>query len=62
MYLLIKFQDCVSKLLQLQSLLGSYIIIKPGRELIKEGELYKLSRKDMQLRYFILVRLLLINT
>jgi len=55
MYLLIKFQDCVSKLLQLQSLLGSYIIIKPGRELIKEGELYKLSRKDMQLRYFILV-------
>jgi len=53
--LFIEFQDCVSKLLQLQSLLGSYIIIKPGRELIKEGELYKLSRKDMQLRYFILV-------
>jgi len=45
----------MSKLLQLQSLLGNYVIIKPGRELIKEGELYKLSRKGMQLRYFILV-------
>ncbi|XP_060844397.1 FYVE, RhoGEF and PH domain-containing protein 6-like isoform X2 [Rhopalosiphum padi] len=57
-----KHGDCVSKLLQLQSLLGSYIIIKPGRELIKEGELYKLSRKDMQLRYFILLNDCLLYT
>ncbi|XP_050425561.1 FYVE, RhoGEF and PH domain-containing protein 6-like [Adelges cooleyi] len=51
----IKQGDCLSKLLQIQSQLGNYEIIKPGRELVKEGELYKLSRKDMQLRYFILL-------
>ncbi|XP_050529267.1 FYVE, RhoGEF and PH domain-containing protein 6-like isoform X2 [Daktulosphaira vitifoliae] len=51
----VKQGDSLSKLLQIQSQLGNYVIIKPGRELIKDGELYKLSRKDMQLRYFILL-------
>lgn len=49
------FQDNLSKLLKLQSRLGNYVIIKPGRTFIKEGELQKLSRKEIQPRYFILV-------
>lgn len=53
--MLILFQDCVNKLLNIQSKLRNYVIIKPGRELIMEGELYKLSRKRMHIRYFILV-------
>ncbi|XP_014246193.1 FYVE, RhoGEF and PH domain-containing protein 6-like isoform X1 [Cimex lectularius] len=51
----IKLGDNLSKLLQIQFSLGGYEIIKPGREFIKEGELYKLSRKEMQLRYFVLL-------
>lgn len=47
----------MSKLLQIQAQLGNYEIIRPGREFVKAGELYKLSRKEMQLRYFILVRI-----
>ncbi|XP_025425999.1 FYVE, RhoGEF and PH domain-containing protein 6-like isoform X3 [Sipha flava] len=58
----IKQGDCVSKLLQIQSQLGNYVVLKPGRELIKDGELYKLSRKDMQLRYFILLNDCLLYT
>ncbi|VVC25833.1 Hypothetical protein CINCED_3A017350 [Cinara cedri] len=58
----IKQEDCLSKLLQLQSQLGNYVLIKPGRELVKEGELFKLSRKDMQLRYFILLNDCLLYT
>ncbi|XP_046405200.1 uncharacterized protein LOC124170493 [Ischnura elegans] len=47
--------DALSKLLQLQSLLKNYAIIKPGRTFLKEGELQKLCRKGMQNRYFILL-------
>lgn len=47
--------DNLSKLLQIQSKLGSHEIIKPGRRFLLEGELYKLSRKEMQLRFFILL-------
>ncbi|XP_071450485.1 uncharacterized protein [Hetaerina americana] len=47
--------DALSKLLQLQSLLKNYAIIKPGRTFLKEGELQKLCRKGMLNRYFILL-------
>lgn len=50
-----KHGDHLSKLLSIQSQLGNYEIIKPGREFVMEGELYKLSRKEMQLRFFILL-------
>lgn len=42
-------------MLELQSRLNKHEIIKPGRIFVKEGELWKLSRKDLQYRYFILV-------
>uniref|UniRef100_A0A1B6E4K9 FYVE, RhoGEF and PH domain-containing protein 6 n=2 Tax=Clastoptera arizonana TaxID=38151 RepID=A0A1B6E4K9_9HEMI len=51
----IKQGDHLSKLLSIQSQLGDYEIIKPGRQFVKEGELYKLSRKEAQLRFFILL-------
>ncbi|XP_075218258.1 FYVE, RhoGEF and PH domain-containing protein 6-like isoform X2 [Lycorma delicatula] len=51
----IKNGDHLCKLLQLQSQLGNYEIIQPWRRFIKEGELCKLSRKENQLRYFILL-------
>lgn len=41
--------------MRLQSRLGNCEIIKPGRYIIKEGELDKVSRKIVQPRYFILV-------
>ena len=43
-------------MLQLQSRLGDYFeLIRPGRDLIKEGELQKISRKGVGPRYFILL-------
>jgi hypothetical protein len=41
-------------MLKLQSLLGCELI-KPGRILLKQGELQKICRKGMQPRYFVLV-------
>ncbi|PSN49832.1 hypothetical protein C0J52_08843, partial [Blattella germanica] len=58
----IKLGDHLSKLLQLQSQLGNYEIIKPGRIFLKDGELFKLSRKGMQPRYFILLNDCLLYT
>ncbi|XP_069694578.1 uncharacterized protein [Periplaneta americana] len=58
----IKEGDHLSKLLQLQSQLGNYEIIKPGRMFLKDGELFKLSRKGMQPRYFILLNDCLLYT
>ncbi|KAJ9595160.1 hypothetical protein L9F63_013518 [Diploptera punctata] len=58
----IKLGDHLSKLLQLQSQLGNYEIIKPGRVFLKDGELFKLSRKGMQPRYFILLNDCLLYT
>lgn len=58
----IKLGDHLSKLLQLQSRLGNYEIIKPGRMFLKDGELSKLSRKGMQPRYFILLNDCLLYT
>lgn len=50
------FQDKFRKMLQLQSRIGDYFeLIKPGRDLIKEGELQKISRKGISPRYFILL-------
>jgi len=61
MGLIVCVKDHLSKLLQLQSQLGNYEIIKPGRMFLKDGELFKLSRKGMQPRYFILVGVHLIT-
>lgn len=58
----IKLGDHLSKLLQLQAQLNNYEIIKPGRIFLKEGELLKLSRKDSQPRYFILLNDCLLYT
>ena len=52
---MIRFQDRFQRLLHLQSRLGDFELIKPGRELIKEGELQKISRKEVVPRYFILL-------
>ena len=42
-------------MLALQSRLGDMELIRPGRELIKEGELQKISRKGTASRYFVLL-------
>nr|CAD7415200.1 unnamed protein product [Timema poppensis] len=49
---------------KLQSQLGEsdFEVIKPGRVVIREGELFKLSRKVMQPRYFILLNDCLLYT
>ncbi|XP_065206805.1 FYVE, RhoGEF and PH domain-containing protein 6-like [Planococcus citri] len=52
----------LSKLLEIQNRLGNHEIIKPGRIFIKEGELYKFSRKELQSRYFILLNDCLLYT
>ncbi|XP_026990884.2 FYVE, RhoGEF and PH domain-containing protein 6-like isoform X1 [Tachysurus fulvidraco] len=47
--------DNFQKLMQVQcSLIGNHEIVKPGRVLLKEGTLLKLSRKVMQPRMFFL--------
>ncbi|XP_013793005.1 FYVE, RhoGEF and PH domain-containing protein 6-like [Limulus polyphemus] len=47
--------DNFSKLLSIQnSIFGNFEIVKPGRVFLKEGELMKLSRKELQPRWFIL--------
>ena len=42
-------------MLRLQSRLTDFELIKPGRDLLKEGELQKISRKGVGPRYFILL-------
>ena len=48
-------QDKFDKMLKLQSRLGDWEVIQPGRELLKEGELVKISRKREDIRYLILL-------
>lgn len=51
----IRQEDYIQKLMDIQySLIGEFEVIKPGRKLVKMGELQKLSRKEMQPRVFIL--------
>ncbi|KAJ8301827.1 hypothetical protein KUTeg_020814 [Tegillarca granosa] len=55
--------DQVHKLLEIQrSLDGNFEVIKPGRILMKQGELMKLSRKEMQPRFFFLFNDVLLYT
>ncbi|XP_013773396.1 FYVE, RhoGEF and PH domain-containing protein 6-like [Limulus polyphemus] len=55
--------DNFAKLLSIQnSIFGNFEIVKPGRIFIKEGELLKLSRKEMQPRWFILFNDCLVST
>ena len=42
-------------MLKLQHRLGDTELIRPGRELLKEGELQKISRKGVGPRYFVLL-------
>ncbi|BFZ08455.1 hypothetical protein BsWGS_11493 [Bradybaena similaris] len=55
--------DNVQKLLEVQkSLIGQFEVIQPGRVLVKQGELLKLSRKEMQPRMFFLFNDVLLYT
>jgi len=50
------FQENFRRMMKLQNRLGDSIeLIRPGRHLIKEGELSKISRKGEDPRYFILL-------
>ena len=49
-------QKNAEKLVQLQNRLTQYVILKADRQLICEGELQKVCRKELQPRYFALVR------
>jgi len=51
----VKQGDKFQTMLKLQSRLGDWEFIRPGRELLKEGELQKISRKGMGSRYFVLL-------
>jgi len=51
----VKQGDKFQTMLKLQSRLGDWEFIRPGRELLKEGELQKISRKGVGPRYFILL-------
>ncbi|XP_045165344.2 protein piccolo-like isoform X2 [Mercenaria mercenaria] len=58
-----RHEDYVQKMLEIQrSLIGQFEVIKPGRIFLKEGELMKLSRKEMQPRYFFLFNDVLLYT
>ncbi|XP_052249054.1 uncharacterized protein LOC127856886 isoform X3 [Dreissena polymorpha] len=58
-----RHEDYVQKMLEIQrSLIGTFEVIKPGRLFLKEGELMKLSRKEMQPRYFFLFNDVLLYT
>ncbi|ELT96558.1 hypothetical protein CAPTEDRAFT_180983 [Capitella teleta] len=58
-----KYGDNLIKLLEIQnSLIGQFEVIRPGRCLIKEGILNKLSRKEMQPRMFYLFNDVLLYT
>ena len=48
-------QEGFQQLLHLQSRLGDFELIRPGRELVREGEVMKISRKEVVPRYFILL-------
>ncbi|XP_070193286.1 uncharacterized protein [Littorina saxatilis] len=55
--------DTVQKMLEIQrSLIGQFEVIMPGRVLIKQGELMKMSRKEMQPRMFFLFSDVLLYT
>ncbi|ESO90485.1 hypothetical protein LOTGIDRAFT_123253, partial [Lottia gigantea] len=55
--------DDVQKLMEIQNaLIGQFEVIQPGRELIKCGELMKLSRKELQPRMFFLFNDVLLYT
>ena len=48
-------QDKFQAMLRLQSRLGDWEFIRPGRDLLKEGELQKINRKGVTSRYFALL-------
>ena len=48
-------QEKFNAMLNLQSRLGDWEVIQPGRELLREGELVKISRKREDIRYLILL-------
>jgi len=51
----VKQGDKFQAMLRLQSRLGDWEFIRPGRDLLKEGELQKINRKGVTSRYFALL-------
>ncbi|KAL0268033.1 UNVERIFIED_CONTAM: hypothetical protein PYX00_010121 [Menopon gallinae] len=58
----LKYGDKSGTLMHFQSLLSDYELIRPGRELIKDGPLEKICRKSVKDRYFILLNDCLLHT
>ncbi|KAK6634723.1 hypothetical protein RUM43_012125 [Polyplax serrata] len=54
--------DKEGRMMHFQSILSDYTLIKPGRELIKDGSLDKICRKTIKDRYFILLNDCLLHT
>ena len=50
-----KAGDQLQNMLKLQERVGDFEVIRPGRELLKEGEMMKISRSEVVPRYFILL-------
>ena len=51
----LKLGEQFQKMLKLQSRIGDFELIQAGRELLKEGEMMKISRDEVVPRYFILL-------
>ena len=58
----LKLGEQFQKMLKLQSRIGEFELIQPGRELLKEGEIMKISRDEVVPRYFILLNDCLLYT
>ena len=51
----LKLGEKFQKMLKLQSRIGDFELIQAGRELVKEGEMKKISRDEVVPRYFVLL-------
>ena len=51
----LKLGEQFQKMLKLQSRIGDFELIQAGRELVKEGEMNKISRDEVVPRYFVLL-------
>ena len=58
----LKLGEQFDKMLKLQSRIGDFELIQAGRELLKEGEMMKISRDQVDRRYFILLNDCLLYT
>ena len=58
----LKLGEQFDKMLKLQGRIGDFELIQAGRELLKEGEMMKISRDQVDRRYFILLNDCLLYT